>query len=129
MCSVRQRPDPLRAELARLGRVLGQVRVRAHLEAAHLVGPAEHDAERPGRLRRHHRHLADHDLTGPAVDRDDLALADLHLDRAHDPADLAVDRHRELLAGEIDVQRLGTADRGRAHAPGDDGGVADEPAA
>ena len=68
-------PDALRAELARLQRVLGQVRVRAHLHRAHLVGPAEHDAERTGRLGRHDRHLADDDLAGATVDRDHVALA------------------------------------------------------
>ena len=37
--------DALGAELARLRRVLGRVGVRAHLEPAEVVGPAEHGLE------------------------------------------------------------------------------------
>ena len=42
--------DAFRAELARLLRVLGQVGVRAHLQGAELVGPAEDRREVAGRL-------------------------------------------------------------------------------
>ena len=51
--------DPLRAELARPRRVLRRVGVRAHPEAAQLVGPAEDRLEVLVDLRRHERHLAD----------------------------------------------------------------------
>ena len=43
--------DAFGAELARLLRVLGKVGVRAHLEAAQLVGPTE-DRRRSGRSAR-----------------------------------------------------------------------------
>ena len=66
---------PRRRTRARASRVLGQVGVGAHLQRAELVGPAEDDAERPARLGRDDRHLADDDLAGRAVDRDDVALA------------------------------------------------------
>ena len=47
--------DALGAELARLGRVLGRVRVRAHLQAPHVVGPAEDRLEVLVDLRRDER--------------------------------------------------------------------------
>ena len=51
--------DALGAELARARRVLRVVGVRAHLEAAQLVGPAEDRLEVLVDLRRHERHLAE----------------------------------------------------------------------
>ncbi len=75
MCSVRHRPMPSRTELPRPLRVFGEVGVGAHTQRAELVGPLEDRAERAGRLRGDDRHLADHDLAGRAVDRDDVALA------------------------------------------------------
>ena len=69
--------DPLRAELARLRRVLGVVGVRAHLEAPQLVGPAEDRLEVLVDRRRDERDLADDDASRAAVDRDHVALAQL----------------------------------------------------
>ena len=54
--------DALGAELARLRRVLGRVRVRAHLQPADLVGPAEDGLEVLVDLGRDERHLADDDV-------------------------------------------------------------------
>ena len=68
-------PDALGAEAARHLRVVREVGVGAHAERAELVGPPEHDLERPARLRRDHRHRAEDDLAGGAVDRDHVALA------------------------------------------------------
>ena len=69
--------DALRAELARAGRVLRGVGVRAHLQPAQRVGPAEDRLEVLVDLRRHERHLADEHAAGAAVDRDHVALAQL----------------------------------------------------
>ena len=60
-------------------------------------------------------HLAEVDLAGRAVDRDHVALAD---------DDLAVARRGELPRVDVDVELLGAAHAGLAHAAGDDGGVA-----
>ncbi len=68
-------PDALSAELARLGRVLRVVGIRAHLQPAHLVGPAEHGLEVLVDLRRNERDLADDHAAGTAVDRDRVAFA------------------------------------------------------
>ena len=67
--------DAFGAELARALRVLGQVGVGAHPEAAELVGPAEDRAEVAGRFGRDDRDFADDDLAGRAGDRDDVAFA------------------------------------------------------
>ena len=75
MCSVRHRPMPCGAELARLARVLGRVGVRAHAEPAQLVGPREHALEVLGHLGLDERDVVDGDRAGRAVDRDAVALA------------------------------------------------------
>ena len=109
--------DALGAELARHVRVVRQVGVGAHLHAAELVGPPEDHVERPTRLGRDDRHRADHDLTGGAVDRDDVALDErgaVHVAHA---------------TGHVDVELVRAAHRGRAHAARDDRRVAHEPAA
>ena len=77
MCSVRQRPIPSRAEVARLGGIVGRVGVGAHLQPAQLVGPAEDRLEVLVDLRRDERHLADDHPAGAAVDRDRVALGEL----------------------------------------------------
>ncbi len=59
------------------------------------------------------RDLAQVDRAGRAVDRDHVALAD----------DRAVGQG-ELLAGHVDLELVGAADAGLAHAAGDDGRVA-----
>ena len=79
--------DALGAELARLGGVLGRVRVRAHAQPAELVGPVEDRAEVLVDRRRHEPDRADDDPAGAAVDRDHVAdvehvLADRHRPRA-----------------------------------------------
>ena len=118
MCSVRQRPMPsapyaTRHLRRRAGRsALVRTRIRRNVSAQREDG-----LERTARVGRDDRNRADHDLTGRAVDRDDLALAH----------GLAVDL--EEAADDVDLQLVGTAHRGRAHAARHDGGVAHEPAA
>ncbi len=109
-------PDPLGAELACLGRVLGVVGVRPHAQAPHPVGPLQHRGEVVVDLRRHERDRADDHLAGAAVDRDRVALL-------------------QLLAGEarrsgphVDVQGLAARDAGRPHPARDDGRVRGETA-
>lgn len=60
---------------------------------------------------RYDRHLTEVDLAGRAVDGDDVAFLD----------DLPADRHPTALG--VDLEVLGAADTGLAHAAGDDGGV------
>ena len=69
-------PDPLGAELAGLGRVLGGVGVGADLERADLVGPFHQGGEVARDRRGDGRHLADHDVAGRAVDREVVAGLD-----------------------------------------------------
>ena len=76
------------------------VRLELALEVLHHVG-------------RDHRDLAQVDRARGAVDRDHVALAD---DEAVGPG--------ELLLGRVDLELLGAADAGLAHAPGDHGRVA-----
>ena len=56
--------DALRAELARLRGVLGVVGVRAHLQAARVVGPLEERLEVLVDVGRHERNRADDDAAG-----------------------------------------------------------------
>ena len=95
MCSVRHSPMPCGAEPAGPLGVLRGVGVGAHPQPARLVGvrhepvhgldqlvgvvatsgsssPSKYSHDRRG----HHRHLAEEDLAGGAVDRDDVALLD-----------------------------------------------------
>ena len=60
--------DALGAELARLGRVLGCVRVGAHAQPAQVVGPAEDGAEVLVDRRWHEPDRADDDVAGAAVE-------------------------------------------------------------
>ena len=101
----------------RLDGVLRQVGVRAHAERAELVGPPEHLREVPVTFGSTSFTAPDHDLAGGAVDRDHVALAD------HGVAG------RRLSTLDVDVEAGRAAHRGRAHAAGDDGGMAHEPAA
>ena len=113
--------DGLRPETQRQRGVLGVVGVHPHvvgappvLVQANLIGPSEHalevsrqlggdEGDRPG----------DHGPAG-AVDRDDVALPQ-HDVRA---------RHPHLFRGGIDAEALHAAHARRAHAAGDDGGMA-----
>ena len=110
--------DAFGAELARALRVFGKVGVGAHLQAPVLVGPTEDRAEVAGGLGRDHRDLAERDLAGRARDRDHVAFV-----------------HRDLppavncFAARSIIDRLGAADRGRAHAARDDRRVRHETAA
>src|SRR6201999_414027 len=63
--------------------------------------------------RRHHGHLAQVDSAGGAVDGDHVTLAD------HGAVG-----QTELLAAGVDLELVGTADTGLAHAAGDHGRVA-----
>ena len=72
MCSVRQRPMPSAPNLRAVRGVGRRVGVGAHLQRAHLVGPA-HQRRRSRRTSSgcDRRHVAEHDLAGRAVERDD----------------------------------------------------------
>src|SRR5260370_240813 len=70
-----------RSDLWRLAPAFGQIGVRSNFQRPQPVGPTQDDAERPAGLGRDDRHLADDDLTGCSVDRDDVTLAG---DRAAD---------------------------------------------
>ena len=118
MCSVRQRPMPSAPNSRARLRVLGKVGVRAHLASAGAasaqprmvpkwpVGSGVITATSP---RRSHRSCRD---------RDDVAFAHGRAARASN-----------CLAGEVDLHRLGAADRGLAHAARDDRRVRHETAA
>ncbi len=108
-------PDALSAELARLGRVLGGVRVRAHLQAPHVVRPAQDGLEVLVDLRRDQLHLAHDHLAGAAVDRDHVALAELR------PV------QRRGLCVDVDGKRLAACDARLAHPARDDRGVRRHP--
>ena len=69
--------DALGAELARLGGVLGRVGVRAHAQPAELVRPAEDRLEVLVDRGRDERHRADDHPARAAVDREQVALAQL----------------------------------------------------
>ncbi len=121
--------DPLGAEATRPRGVLGVVRVRPYSQAAHpvrvrhdpvhggdelvgVVGARVHTAlEVLDDRGRHDGHLTEVHLAGGAVDGDEVALLD---DRVPD---------REAAALGVDLDLLGAADTGLAHAAGDDGGV------
>ena len=103
--------DPLRAELAGLGRVLGRVGVRAHLQAAQRVGPLEHGSEVLVDLRRDEIDGADDHVAGPAVDRDHVALGHL------------VVAQRRRLPLRVDREVLAAGDARFAHAARDHGRV------
>ena len=70
-------PDPLGAELARLGGVRRRVGVRAHLQPADVVGPAEQELEVLVDLRRDEVDRAEDDLPRSAVDRDHVSLCEV----------------------------------------------------
>ena len=55
MCSVRHKPDTLRAELDGLARVLRRVRVSAYAQPANVVGPPHDGLIRFRELRSHER--------------------------------------------------------------------------
>lgn len=77
-----------------------------------VVGPGVHAAlEVLDDRGRYDRYLTQVHLAGGAVDGDDVALFD----------DLTADRHPTALG--VDLEVLGAADTGLAHAAGDDGGV------
>jgi hypothetical protein len=101
--------DPLGSELARLRGILGRVRVRAHLEPAEPVRPAEHRGEVVVQLRWDERDRPDDHLAGAAVDRDRVALLQL------------VPGQPGRLRPGIHVQRLAARHTGRTHAARDDG--------
>ena len=120
--------DALGPEAASAGGIRRVVGVGAHLHPAVLVGDAHQpvDGGDHGAALVHghgalevahhgggaHRDLAEEDLTGRAVDREGVALA-------HDGA---VGR-AELHGLGVDLEGLGAADAGAAHAAGHDGRV------
>ena len=109
--------DALGTELAGVGRVGTVVGVGPHRELplADAVGPAEDHVELLRRLARRQRDLAEHDLAGGAVDRQDITLAD------GDPGD------GEALTRDADLLR--PDDRRLPPAAGHHRRMADEPAA
>ena len=106
--------DAFGAEFAGVGGVFAGVGVGTHgqLALANLVGPFEDGGELFGRLGGLELHLAQHDLAGGAVERDDVAF--LHDDVADG----------ELLA--LDLHHVGADDGGCAPTAGHDRGVADQ---
>ena len=103
--------DALRSELARLGGILGRIRIRAHAEPAELVGPVEDRAEVLVDRRRHETDGADDDPAGAAVDRDHVADVDHVL----------ADRHRSRL--RVDREPFAPGHARLAHAARDDSRV------
>jgi hypothetical protein len=100
-------PDALGAELERDARVVGRIRIGAHAQHPHLIGPAHEGGELARQCGLDHRHAAEQNLTGRAVDGDDIALLQ----------QLPGNRHR---AGRvIDPQRAGARYAWLAHAARD----------
>ncbi len=117
MCSVRHSPMPS-APRRRAFSASSPVSALARTASLPLRTWSAHSqdhVELGRRLRVLEQHRAEHDGAGGAVERDDVAL--VH----HDVADA------EPVAG--DLHRLGTDDRRRSPATGDDGGVRHETAA
>ncbi len=108
-------PDALGAELARLRGVLGSVGVRAHPQAAEVVGPAEDRPEVLVDRGRHERDGADDHAAVPAVDREEIALAQL----------VTVDRDRPH--GVVDREPLAPGDARLPHPARDNGRVRGHP--
>ena len=130
-------PHALGAAVDGVAGVVRGVGVGAHLEAAHLVrvahetvhggdelagvdvaGHVEGISQAPAQVG-HDRgvddgHLAEEDLTGGAVDGDDVVTGE----------HLVAPGHTQGLADDVDLKGLGAAHAGLAHAAGDDGGVA-----
>ena len=100
--------DSLGAELACLRRVLGRVGVRAHAQAAQLVGPAEDRLEVLVDRGRHERHGAHDHAPGAPVDRQLVSLAQLDLADAERPCP------------DVDRERVAAGDARLAHAARDD---------
>ena len=71
-------PNALSAEGARLERVVWRVGVCANIHAAKLVDPPHQCGEVLGQLRLAHGHAAHDNPSGRAVDRNDVALVQLH---------------------------------------------------
>ena len=111
ICSVRQ-ADPLRAELERGPAVQWRLRIGAHAQPAHGVGPGHERAEIADQFGLDRGHGAEHDLARGAVDGDDLAFLD----------DMAADAHAPGLM--VDGEHAGARHAGPAHAARDHGGVA-----
>ena len=106
--------DACGTELAAELRVLGRVGVGAHTHRPELVGPGQDRVEVARDLGLYQRDRAEHDDAGRAVDRDDVAVVQLHI---------AVGDGRDA-GGGVDLELVGTADAGLAHAAGDDSRVA-----
>ena len=107
--------DPLRAELARLGGILGRVGVRADGEPTKPVSPLEHRLEVLVDLRRHEGNLAEDHAARAPVDRQQIALREL---MAVDVRDAGLD---------VDGEPFAPGHAGLAHAACDDGGVRRHP--
>ena len=104
-------PDPLGPEAKRRFRVGGGFGVGANAHGAHLVGPFHQGPKIAGQLRLDHHHRALHDLSGGAVDGNDVAFRKFDI------------QGDQLLGLGIDAQIGGPGNAGNPHAARDDGGV------
>ena len=103
--------DPLRTEVARFGCVSGRVRVRAHLQPAVLVAPAQDRLEVVVHLRGNERHLADDHCTRAPVDGQDVPFRQ----------GLALQRDRPRV--DVDRKRVAAGHARLPHPARHDGGV------
>ena len=110
-------PDALRARGECTARVVGGVGVGVHAQRPALIGPGEQPVDARVGLGHDELDLAECDLAGRAVDRDDLASTDDRVTDGHGPG------------AHVDRERRGSAHGRDAEPPGDDGGMADESAA
>ena len=108
--------DALRAELARLGRVIGRIRVRAHPQAPVLVAPGQDRLEVVVHLWRNQRHFSHDHGTRPSVDRE------------HVPFRQGVTLKRDRSRIDVDRKCVAAGDARLAHPARDDRGVRRHPA-
>ena len=104
-------PDALGAELARLRGVLGRVGVRAHAQAADLVGPAEDRLEV----------LVDRGGTSGTLPTITRPVPPSIVSRSPSASSDVADPHRA--GADVDRERLAAGDARLAHAARDDRGV------
>jgi len=74
MCSVRQSPMPSGAELRACLAIERRFGIGAHFHAAVLSAQAMSARELADQFWLDHRHLAEHDIAGRAIERDDIAF-------------------------------------------------------
>ena len=115
------KPDPLGAELECGACIRRRIRIGAHAELAHLVGPRHQRAELAGHFRLDHLDLAEQHLAGRAIDGDDVAaLQGVAGDRQGSGIVIDADRTRARDAGLAHAARHHRRMRGHAAACGED---------